>query len=304
MRGIVIAGPTAVGKTELSLKIAKLFEGEIISADSAQVYKGMNIGTAKIKEEEKQGIKHFMIDIVEPNNKYSVGDYQKKVDEILVLKEKENKNIVLTGGTGLYIKAVTDGLSKLPSADLELRKKLSVYNKEKLFEELLFLDPESAKLIHENNRKRLERALEVCILTGKKFSDISKNNNKNNNYNFLKIYITRSRETLYDRINKRVDLMFEEGLLEEVKKLCRVYGCEAIKNINIIGYNEVIKYLENEISFEEAKKLIKRNSRRYAKRQITWFKKDKSFISFNLEEISEKEIISKIQKQYLSMRNE
>lgn len=304
MRGIVIAGPTAVGKTELSLKIARLFEGEIISADSAQIYKGMNIGTAKIKEEEKQGIEHFMIDIVEPIKKYSVGDYQKKVDEILVLKEKEKKNIVLTGGTGLYIKSITDGLSKLPSADLKLRKELSGYTKEKLFEELSFLDSESAKLIHENNRKRLERVLEVCILTGKKFSNISKNNNKNNNYDFLKIYITRDREKLYERINKRVDLMFEEGLVEEVKKLCIVYGLETIKNINIIGYNEIIKYLENEISFEESKKLIKRNSRRYAKRQITWFKKDKSFISFNLEEISEKEIISKIQKLYLSKGNE
>ncbi|MFK4785196.1 tRNA (adenosine(37)-N6)-dimethylallyltransferase MiaA [Fusobacterium sp. MFO224] len=304
MKGIVIAGPTGVGKTELSLKIAKLLQGDIISADSAQVYKGMDIGTAKITEKEKQGIKHYMIDIVEPIEKYSVGDYQKEVDTILKEKEKENKNVVLTGGTGLYIKSITEGLADLPKADKKLREEMKKYSDLEILEKLELLDKEAANNIHENNRKRVERALEVCILTGKKFSEISKKNVKNNNYKFLKLYLTRDRKKLYDRINKRVDIMMEQGLLEEVKSLYDKYGGETLKKINIIGYNELIDFLENKITLEEAVEAIKKNSRRYAKRQITWFKKDEEYISLDVEKMSEDEIISKIQKLYSSKLGE
>ncbi|MFA6708663.1 MAG: tRNA (adenosine(37)-N6)-dimethylallyltransferase MiaA [Fusobacterium sp.] len=300
MIGIVIAGPTGVGKTELSLKIAKLLQGDIISADSAQVYRNMNIGTAKITEEEKQGIKHYMLDVVDPVEKYSVGDYQREVDGILFEKEKENKNIVLTGGTGLYIRSITDGLSDLPGADEKLRQNMEKFSDSELLKQLRGLDEESANLIHENNRKRVERALEVCLLTGEKFSEISKKNIKNNNYKFLKLYLTRDRESLYARINKRVDIMMEQGLLEEVKFLYEKYGGEILKKINIIGYNELINFLEGKISLEEGINAIKKNSRRYAKRQITWFKKDKDYVVLDMDKMSEKETILEIQKLYSS----
>lgn len=300
MIGIVIAGPTGVGKTELSLKIAKLLQGDIISADSAQVYRNMNIGTAKITEEEKQGIKHYMLDVVDPVEKYSVGDYQREVDGILFEKEKENKNIVLTGGTGLYIRSITDGLSDLPGADEKLRQNMEKFSDSELLKQLRGLDEESTNLIHENNRKRVERALEVCLLTGEKFSEISKKNIKNNNYKFLKLYLTRDRESLYARINKRVDIMMEQGLLEEVKFLYEKYGGEILKKINIIGYNELINFLEGKISLEEGINAIKKNSRRYAKRQITWFKKDKDYVVLDMDKMSEKETILEIQKLYSS----
>lgn len=174
LKGLVIAGPTGVGKTDLSIKMAKLMKADIISADSAQVYKGMDIGTAKITMEEMQGIKHYMLDIVEPIKKYNVGDYQKNVDNILKEKEKENKNIIIAGGTGLYISSITEGLSSLPSADLVLREKLMKKDPDELYNELVAVDPDAATEIHKNNKKRVERALEVFKLTGEKFSVLSK----------------------------------------------------------------------------------------------------------------------------------
>lgn len=302
MKGIVIAGPTGVGKTDLSLKLAKELDCYIISSDSAQVYKDMNIGTAKILEEEMNGIKHFMLDVVEPISKYSVGDYQKEVDKILEETEKENKNIILTGGTGLYIGAITEGLSDLPSGDDNLRKKLSELPVDELYKKLKELDYESIENIHINNRKRLERALEVCLLTGEKFSEVSKKNIKNNNYSFLKVCLTRDRENLYNRINKRVDIMIEKGLVEEVKNICEKYGKDIIKKINIIGYSEIIDYFNGEISLEEAISNIKRNSRRYAKRQLTWFRNQDDYIWFNLDEQSEESILIQIKNLFYRLQ--
>lgn len=301
MRGIVIAGPTGVGKTDLSLKLAKSLNCEIISADSAQIYKGMDIGTAKILLEEMQGITHHMLDVLEPIKKYSVGDYQKEVDNILNLLEKENKNVILTGGTGLYINSITEGLSDLPSANENLRKKLSNMSIEELFNELNKRDPESAEIIHINNRKRIERALEVCLTTGQKFSELSKKNIKKNNYSFLKVCLTRDREHLYERINKRVDIMMEKGLLREVKFLYEKYGSATLKKINIIGYSELIEYFEGNISLEKAVDEIKKNSRRYAKRQLTWFRNQKDYIWFDLDKNSEDEILETIKKLYLGV---
>lgn len=299
MKGIVIAGPTGVGKTDLSLKLAKTLDLEIISADSAQVYKGMDIGTAKISESEMMGIKHHMLDVLEPTKKYSVGDYQKDVDKILKELEKENKNIILTGGTGLYINSITAGLSDLPSADETLRKKLSEMEVEELFEKLKELDPESAETIHINNRKRVERALEVCLVTNQKFSELSKKNIKNNNYSFLKVCLTRDREHLYERINKRVDIMMDMGLLKEAEELFKKYGTETLKKINIIGYSELIDYFEGRISLEKAVDDIKKNSRHYAKRQLTWFRNQKDYIWFDLDKDSENKILESIKNLYL-----
>ena len=296
IKGLVIAGPTGVGKTDLSIKLAKLLDADIISADSAQIYKGMNIGTAKITAEEMQGVKHYMLDVVEPIKKYSVGDYQTAVDNILNEKEKENKNIILTGGTGLYIGSITEGLSDLPAGDPVLREELLKLDSEELYKKLIELDPQAAQDIHINNRRRVERAVEVCLLTGDKFSVLSKKNIKNNNYNFFKVALERDREYLYERINLRVDIMLEKGLEQEVRDLYEKYG-ENLRKINIIGYTELIEYFNGKVTYEEAVENIKRNSRRYAKRQFTWFKNDPTYVWFDLDKLSEEEIINSIMSE-------
>ena len=298
MKGIVLAGPTGVGKTDLSLKLAKILDADIISCDSAQVYKEMNIGTAKIKESEMNGIKHYMLDVLEPIEKYSVGEYQRAVDKILAQKEKEGRAVILTGGTGLYINSVVNGLSSLPESDPKLRDELMALSVDELYEKLLKLDPEAAEKIHKNNKKRVERAVEVCLITGKKFSVLSKENVKNNNYDFLKVCLTRDREILYERIDKRVDIMMNEGLLDEVTALYKKYGGEILRKINIIGYTQIIDYLEGRISLEAAVDFIKRDSRHYAKRQMTWFNNDSGYLWFDLENRSENEILKAIIEQY------
>lgn len=296
IKGLVIAGPTGVGKTDLSIKLAKLLDADIISADSAQIYKGMNIGTAKITAEDMEGVKHYMLDVVEPIKKYSVGDYQTAVDNILNEKEKENKNIILTGGTGLYIGSITEGLSDLPAGDPILREELLKLDSEELYKKLMELDPQAAQDIHINNRRRVERAVEVCLLTGDKFSVLSKKNIKNNNYNFFKVALERDREYLYERINLRVDIMLEKGLEQEVRDLYEKYG-ENLRKINIIGYTELIEYFNGKVTYEEAVENIKRNSRRYAKRQFTWFKNDPTYVWFDLDKLSEEEIINSIMSE-------
>ncbi len=301
MKGIVLAGPTGVGKTDLSLKLAKILDADIISCDSAQVYKEMNIGTAKIKESEMNGIKHYMLDVLEPIEKYSVGEYQRAVDKILAQKEKEGRSVILTGGTGLYINSVVNGLSSLPESDPKLRDELMALSVDELYEKLLELDPEAAEKIHKNNKKRVERAVEVCLITGKKFSVLSKENVKNNNYDFLKVCLTRDREILYERIDKRVDIMMSEGLLDEVTALYKKYGGEILRKINIIGYTQIIDYLEGRISLETAVDFIKRDSRHYAKRQMTWFNNDSGYLWFDLEKQSENEILKAIIEQYKTM---
>ena len=290
-RAIVIAGPTGVGKTKISIDLASELNAEIISSDSAQVYKGLNIGTAKITEKEMQGIKHHLIDIVEPISKYSVGNFEKDVNKIL--NQNPEKNFLLVGGTGLYINSVTKGLSILPEADKKTREYLSTLDNQTLFELALKYDKEATKEIHPNNRVRLERVVEVFLLTGQKFSELLKKNIKNNNFKFLKIALERDRENLYDRINKRVDIMFNQGLVDEVKNLYKIYG-EKLYKLNIIGYNEIIDYINGKISLDETSYRIKLNSRHYAKRQFTWFKVDKEYQWFNLDEVSEQEIVKTI----------
>lgn len=293
MKGIVILGPTAVGKTNLSIELAKLLNTEIISADSAQVYKGADIGTAKVTTEESHGIFHHMIDIVEPIKKYNVGEYQKSVNSILEGFEENNKLPILVGGTGLYINSVTNGLAELPQSDPNLRERLDSKSATELYEELKSIDPQAALDIHPNNKRRVERAVEVFHLTGEKFSIISKKNIKRNNFDFIKIGLERDREKLYERINLRVDLMISGGFLEEVEELYNKFG-ESLRKINIIGYSEIIDYIKGELNLEEAISNIKQNSRKYAKRQFTWFKNDPDVIWFDVEKYSEKEILDSI----------
>lgn len=293
MIGIVIGGPTGVGKTSLSIKLAKILDAVIINCDSMQIYKHMDIGTAKITEKEKEGVEHYMFDIVEPIDRYNVGDYYRNVNSLLKKFEKDNRNVILVGGTGLYINSIVRGLSKLPEADLSIRNSLEKLSTEELYEKLKELDEEAAKEIHPNNRVRVERAVEVCLLTGDKFSKLNKLNIKDNNYNFIQIALERDRKILYDRIDYRVELMIENGLVEEAKDIYEKYNSEKNK-IKAIGYKELFDYFDGLISVDEAIEIIKKESRHYAKRQFTWFKGDADYKWFDLGQITEDEIIKKI----------
>lgn len=297
LKGIVISGATGVGKTDLSIKLAKRLNADNISADASQVYKFLDIGTAKVTEDEMQGIKHYMIDVVEPDEDYSVGDFEVEVNKILHEKEENAENVILVGGTGLYIRAITDGFSDLPTKDEKIRKDLEEKSLEELQEILKELDLQAYNEIDLNNKLRLVRAIEVCKITGGKFSELRVKNIKKNNYNFLKVFLTRNREELYERINKRVDIMVQKGLVEEAKKVYNNYE-DSLYKISAIGYKELFNYFDGKVSLEEAIEDIKRESRRYAKRQMTWFRKEKDYLIYNLSEISEKEIIEDILRNY------
>jgi len=276
--GIVIAGATAVGKTALSIELAKKLDAVIISADAMQVYKKMNIGTSKITSFEMQGIKHYMLDVVEPDEHFDVGMYYAMVNDIL---KKEKKIPILVGGTGLYISAITDGLTKMPSVDKKYRKELNKKSKEELIEMLKGkIDLETIDI---NNPVRLIRKIETL--------GIEHNNIKGNDKNFLKIFLERDRENLYDRINERVNKMVDEGLILEAKNIYDNYN---IENIKAIGYKELFSYFKKEIDLEYAISEIAKNSRRYAKRQLTWFRNKKDYVRYNLCEISEENIVDDI----------
>ena len=284
----------------MSIKIAKKIDAEIISADASQIYKELNIGTAKITDEEMQSVKHYMIDIVNPGEDYSVGDFERDVNNILnenSQKSENRKNIIITGGTGLYIRSITNGFAKLPSKDEKTRKDLEDKNLDELQEILKKLDKESYEEIDLSNKLRLVRAIEVCILTGGKFSELRTRNIKNNDYEFLKVFLTRNREELYDRINRRVEIMIAKGLVAEAKKVYNKYK-EKLYKISSIGYKELFMYFDGKIKLDEAIEEIKKESRRYAKRQMTWFRKEKDYIICNLSEMSENEVLDEILKRW------
>lgn len=260
---IVIVGPTGVGKTKLSIELAKKMNGEIINADSMQIYKELNIGTAKVTEKEKENISHHLFNIKEVTENYSVFDYQKdarkKIKEII----SKEKQVIMVGGTGLYLKAA---LYDYDFAEEKKSENLEKYSTEELYNILINLDKDIE--IDKNNKRRLIRAINYYLNHNK-----SINNNKKGNdllYNTIFIGLTTNRENLYEKINNRVDLMIKKGLLEEVKYF---YDNKILSKpiINGIGYKELYKYFSNEISIDEAIKLIKSNSRKYAKRQYTWF---------------------------------
>ena len=284
----------------MSIKIVKKIDAEIISADASQIYKELNIGTAKITDEEMQGVKHYMIDVVDPGEDYSVGDFERDVNNILnenSQKSENRKNIIITGGTGLYIRSITNGFAKLPSKDEKIRKDLEDKNLDELHEILKKLDKESYEEIDLSNKLRLVRAIEVCILTGGKFSELRTKNIKNNDYEFLKVFLTRNREELYDRINRRVEIMIAKGLVAEAKKVYNKYK-EKLYKISSIGYKELFMHFDGKITLDEAIEEIKKESRRYAKRQMTWFRKEKDYIICNLSEMSENEVLDEILKRW------
>ena len=292
---IVIVGPTAVGKTYVSVELAKKLNTEIISADSMQIYKGMDVGTAKITEEEKSDIIHHMIDIVAPDEDYSVSEFKKNAEEIIDEMLLKNKVPVIVGGSGLYVNSLIYDLDfSNAKSDEKLREYYTYYYKEHgedaLYDKLMRIDPESAEKIHKNNIKRVIRALEVYDITGMKFSEMNTDIRKDKSkYNCILIGLSMERKTLYERINQRVDKMLSTGLVDEVKTLIKKGYDKNLVSMRGIGYKEIIDYLEGSIDYDEMVNILKKNTRRFAKRQYTWFLKDKNvrwFAMDNLEETS------------------
>lgn len=270
---VVIVGPTGIGKTKMSIEIASFLEGEVINGDAFQIYKGMDIGTAKVKEDEKNGIEHHLFDIVDIDQTFSVQEYQKMCREKIREINEKGKIPVIVGGTGLYLKAAlydynfTEEDSKVDLSEFEKM------NNETLHKHLAKIDPESAKNIHMNNRKRVLRAIEIFIANGETKTEIENKQEHKLLYDALFIGLETDRDTLYERCDYRVDKMFEEGLLKEVKNIYdRHHFKENLTSIQAIGYKELFDYFDNKLLLDEAIELIKKRTRNYVKRQYTWFK--------------------------------
>jgi tRNA dimethylallyltransferase len=288
---IIIAGPTAVGKTDLCVKLAKLLDTEVVSADSRQFYRELAIGTAKPTIEEMDGVKHHFINSHSIQDYYSVGDFERDCLAVLAEIFQKKDVAILTGGSGMFIKMITDGIDEMPEADLELRQNLAQRHEneglEILANELKQLDPIYYQQVDIQNTQRVLRALEVCLATGRAFSSFRKNQKVVRPFKMIKIGLERAREELYARIDKRMDLMLASGLEAEAKSVVNFREHYALKTV---GYREVYEYLDGEYTREEMVRLLKRNSRRYAKRQMTWFKNQDEFYWFDAK--SEEEIIA------------
>lgn len=304
---LIIAGPTAVGKTDISIKLAKEIDGEIISADSMQIYKYMNIGSAKISTDEMQGVPHHLIDIIDPSREFSVAEFKtmatSAIDDII----ERGKYPIIAGGTGLYINSVICNYEFTGTyKDEEYRNYLKNLAEEKgkdyVHELLKDIDKESYERLYPNDLKRVIRALEVYKVTKKTISEINKGVNLYDIPYDINYYILNmNREKLYDRINKRVDKMLSSGLVDEVVKLKDMGYTSDMQSMKGIGYKEILYYLDNKLSFDEAAELIKKGSRNYAKRQLTWFRKDKraKWIDKDLYN-DDNEIISQIKGDLLN----
>lgn len=298
---VILTGPTAAGKTALSLHLAKTINGEIISADSMQVYRGMDIGTAKIKKSQMDGIPHHLIDILPPTEEFNIVKFKnlakKAMDEIY----ERNRIPIICGGTGFYIQSVLYDIDfKENDENKNIRERLALEAKEKgaraLHDRLKEADPAAAVEIHENNIKRVIRALEFFEQTGKKISEHNQEERtKASPYQFAYFVLNQPRDILYERINKRVDQMMEEGLLKEVEKLYQEGLGKDLVSMQGIGYKEILSHLSGECTLEETVYILKRNTRHFAKRQITWFKREKDVIWLNREDFSsEEEILDKM----------
>ena len=297
---IVICGPTASGKTALSIELAKKIDGEIVSADSMQIYKDMNIGTAKPDDEEKQGIKHYLMDYISPEQRYSVAQFKKDATDAIEEILQKGKMPIIVGGTGLYIDSLIYGIEYQEiEIDEEYRKELEKIVEERglevLYKRASEIDSEAIKKISVNDKKRIMRILEIYHKTGKtKTEQDEESRKKGVEYEYKVFTINMDREKLYERINKRVDIMIERGLIEEVKKLEKKYN-KFPTAMQGLGYKEVVDYVEGKYTKEEMIEKIKMETRRYAKRQLTWFRKNKEAIwldatqtkEYNIQQILE-----------------
>lgn len=297
---LVIGGPTAVGKTELSIELAKRLNGEIISADSMQIYKHMDIGSAKVSKEEMNGVVHHLIDVVDPSENFSVADYKEQGEKAIKEIISRGKLPIIVGGTGLYINSLTCNMNFTEAEkDEEYRKDLDKLANEHgnnyIHEMLKGIDPISYKEIHANNRKRVIRALEVYKLTGKPFSSYNAGEDfYKSEYDVHYYVLTMDREKLYERINLRVDIMMKKGLLEECIKLKEMGYTSSMQSMQGIGYKEILYYLEGDVKLQEAINMIKQGSRNYAKRQLTWFRRDPRVTFLDKDKLSYVEILEKV----------
>lgn len=303
---LIISGPTAVGKTAISIEIAKRLNGEIISADSMQIYKGMNIGAAKVSEDEMQGVPHYLIDVVEPDESFTVADFKERALLAIESITKKGKLPIIVGGTGLYIDSILYNMNFTDAnKDEDYRNYLEHLAESKgnvfVHEMLKDIDYVSYVKLHPNNLKRVIRALEVYKVSGKPFSSFEdKNKDYCLNYDVYYFVLTMDREILYERINGRVDKMIEDGLIDEVEKLSKRGFTSDMQSMKGIGYKEILYYLSGEISLDNAIEKIKQGSRNYAKRQLTWFRKNPKVQWINKDDFTNdydivKYIITKIE---------
>lgn len=290
---IVLVGPTGVGKTETSLKLAEYFRAPIINADSRQIYKGMTIGTAAPTEEDRKRVTHFGVQFLNPGDYYSAAQFELDVMQLLEELFLKHDYVVLSGGSMMYVDAVCNGIDDIPTVDAETRKMmLERYEKEglePLVRELRILDPEYYRIVDLKNPKRVIHALEICYMTGKPYSSFRTNKKKERPFRIIKIGLKRDREILYGRINNRVTKMLEDGLEDEVKALLPYRGSNAL---NTVGYKEMFAYLDGKMTYDEAADKIRQNSRIYSRKQMTWFKRDEQIQWFEPEQVQD--IISHI----------
>ena len=296
---IVITGPTATGKSDVGILVAEQLSGEIISADSMLLYRHMNIGTAKPTLEERQGIPHHMIDIADPDQEYSVALYQNEARHLITETLKRNNLPILVGGTGLYIRAVIDPYEfGAASGKPELRERLLIEAEregyDKLHRRLLEVDPEAASKLHPRDSRRIIRALEVYYLTGQPISSYNKlNQNHRPLYRLFMFGLNMERSRLYQRIEQRVDSMLAAGLVEEVQSLLERGYSKELNAMRSLGYKEIAAYLTGELSYEEAIEFLKRNTRRFAKRQLTWFRRDERIRWLDIDEYGSLDAVAK-----------
>lgn len=294
MKLFVLLGPTAVGKTDLSLKIAELLDSPIINCDSRQIYKGMSIGTATPTDEQLNKVKHYFVKILEPSQYYSAAQYETDVIQLTKQLQPLHNNLLLSGGSMMYIDAVCNGIDDIPNVDAEIREELKerllTEGLEPLRNELRLLDPEYYKIVDLKNPKRIVHALEICYTAGKPYSSFRIKEKKERPFQIIKIGLKREREELFDRINKRVDTMVAEGLLEEAKTL---YPYRHLNALNTVGYKELFNFFDGVWDLELAIQKIKKNTRDYAKKQMTWFAHDNSIHWFSPDK--EKEITNFIE---------
>jgi len=294
---VVIAGPTAVGKTAVGIALAKHYQTEILSADSRQFFKEMSVGTAKPTTEEMAGVVHHFINSRSIEQEYSVGKYEEEAIALLEILFQKHAIIFLVGGSGLYIKAVCEGLDDLPEVDASIRNSLNDEFQKNgllpLLEELSIADPQFFEVVDQHNPHRIIRALEIIRGTGKTFSSFRISNYKKRNFEILKIGIQLERSQLYERIDERMDLMLGNGLVEEAKSLMPYKNFNALKTV---GYEELFDFFEGKETWDQTVFLLKRNSRRYAKRQLTWFNKDNAFVWYQPHQFAA--MVSEIDKVF------